>query len=182
MWLTLEAVSLDSCRYVTDFGLELLSYASGKPKLINELPNGCERIFKYAYDEFRLDNSYRDLFSFPNKLNKLITTQKDKEAPINSFKVLIINKTNWKFSNLNDKETNPMPNLISYNKLNFPTSSSKQPITLNIFEIDSNFPCFLNTPSSVLVLCFEFKDISHLVEDLINKFLQLFYKVYLYSY
>jgi hypothetical protein len=50
MWSTLSHITLDSCRYITDFGIELLTKASGKKNLVNpDISTGCSNIFSEFY-------------------------------------------------------------------------------------------------------------------------------------
>jgi hypothetical protein len=53
IWSTLSHITLDSCRYITDFGIELLAKASGKKNLVSpETSTGCSKIFSEFYSDF----------------------------------------------------------------------------------------------------------------------------------
>ncbi len=53
----LELVSLNGCRYVTDFGIWLLSHAANKPSLVNSnLCIGCHKIVKLRHHGAWIEN------------------------------------------------------------------------------------------------------------------------------
>lgn len=94
LWSELERVSIDSCRYLTDFGVELLSRATFKSNLINKKTStGCNRIFSSFYINESNDVFQSDLFT---KLN--ISDEKNKRVDLNIFKVLILNETKFNTS------------------------------------------------------------------------------------
>lgn len=62
----LASVNIDSCRFVTDFGVELLSYAANRPLLVKKRHCiGCSEIYKYKYQDVELDMSVKDIFAAP---------------------------------------------------------------------------------------------------------------------
>ena len=204
IWNNLESIGIDTCRYITDFGIELLSNATQKTKLVKNL-NGCNRIFKYLNDDVRLDHTTNDLF-LSKQFNKL--NVKDSEAvKLNSYKIIILNDSNILLLNqfFSKSESNSITNtLINYGQKKLIRKSSNEDITLNLFEINSvkyskfifysslicffflninfdhifkNFPLWLNTHSSIIILCIEYLDLKSLVNKIANRFLQLFNKV-----
>lgn len=53
IWSTLTHITLDSCKYVTDFGIELITKASGKKNLVvPETSTGCPKIFTEFYGDY----------------------------------------------------------------------------------------------------------------------------------
>ena len=69
-------VSIHACRYVTDFGIELISYATNKSLVVeNKKAIGCANLLKYKYHEVQLDFQPIDIFTSPlfNKLAHLNT-------------------------------------------------------------------------------------------------------------
>lgn len=93
----LATVNIDSCRFVTDFGIELLSYAANKPQLVKKSHCiGCSEIYKYKYQDVELDLSIKDIFAAPlfNHLQDVRTEagqQEDNAVELNVCKIEILN-------------------------------------------------------------------------------------------
>lgn len=91
----LASVNIDSCRFVTDFGVELLSYAANKPLLVKKRHCiGCSRIYKYKYQDVELDMSVKDIFAAPlfNHLQDVKTAEdQDDSVALNVCKIEILN-------------------------------------------------------------------------------------------
>lgn len=144
----LESVNLDTCRYITDFGIELLSRAVGNNnKNLIELSkaNGCKCLFNYLMDNINWGNyTFNDVFTSYN-FNKLYI---DASAPDfkltefekNFFKVIVFNETALDLSKYLES------NVVSFEKktvLNFVQlklenlKSATKEYVYNIFEVDS---------------------------------------------
>ena len=138
IWNNLESIGLDSCRYITDFGIELFSHATQKIKLVRNL-NGCKKIFKYLYDDVRLDHTFMDLF-LCNEFNKL-HIKNAESVKLNSYKVLILNESSnsllEKIEADNPQKRSFKNKLIDYTRMALAkNSNSAENIILNIFEIN----------------------------------------------
>ena len=86
MWKDMDSINLDSCRYITDFGIELLNDMLEK-KITIQKENccGCEKLFKSFYTD---TNEKNDIF-----MSKLFTKCNDNDLSLKTFKLLIINDT-----------------------------------------------------------------------------------------
>jgi hypothetical protein len=148
MWSIIEYVTLDSCRYVTDFGLELLSHATNKPSLTsNSTTNGCSSLFKYKYHSVQLDRGYKDLFSCPI-FTKLAIDQAEA-ASLDSYKVVVINETRLDVVSLLEPakkraKQSDTKKLFSFCQISLPKNHEhsgpvvpKEQFVLNVFEVDS---------------------------------------------
>jgi hypothetical protein len=84
MWRDFEPIKLDSCRYITDFGIELLNEVIGEKNIITpETCCGCEKLFKtlHVYEN--------DIFT-----SKTFTKCfHNDQISLKTFKLLIINDT-----------------------------------------------------------------------------------------
>jgi hypothetical protein len=149
MWTMLEEMTLDSCRYLTDFGVELLVHATEKPSLINQSnTHGCRNLFKYRHHGVQMDRSYKDLFSCPS-FTKLAIPQAEA-SPLNSYKVFIVNNTQLDISHSiaqksdSKEKFKPQKRLFNFSQINIikdeqktSDNSVKEHLTLNVFEVDS---------------------------------------------
>ncbi len=155
MWSMIEEVTLDSCRFLSDFGLELLVHATEKPALVSHSnTNGCKNVLKYRYHGVQLDRSFKDLFSCPSFTKLAIPNA--ESMPLNSYKVIVINETRFDITHSISQKSDskekqkPQKRLFDYSQIHVgrdeQTSSSKEQkdqLTLNVFEVDSvNFNGF----------------------------------------
>lgn len=182
MWSLFEAVNIDSCRYITDFGIELLATASRKPRFLEiSSTNGCQRLFKYLhlYVDIGPGFSSQDLFQ-----SKHFTQCTPLDTPASSFfssyKICIQNETSLRILNTIDS-SQEKKSLMSYTQLIEKRDDGNA--VFNIYEVNSTkFPLLFNTTSSVLMICVELTTKKKLVNDLINKFMQHFHKVLNHSF
>ncbi|CAF1023823.1 unnamed protein product [Brachionus calyciflorus] len=173
LWLNLDRVTLDSCRYITDFGIRLLNEATGKKMLIDESSSsGCKRINSYFYPTIE-----DDIF-LSEKFNNLdMKDENDDKIELNSYKVTIINETN---SSLVNFLTN---NSFENKKLSYDfTQINTKKLNFNIFEVESfhntQHPAysFNITPSSILIIFIDFsksKNQKEFIDDLTNRILEI---------
>jgi hypothetical protein len=141
MWLNLEEVSLDGCRYVTDFGIELLAYATNKTNLIDsKMCCGCKKINKYLYDQVNLNYRHTDIF-LSEKFNKCLINGTEKVL-LNTYKVLISNDTNLNMINyIQNKTVKNEKEIIAYSQLNIKRrmddNTPSNNLKFNVIEIDA---------------------------------------------
>ena len=92
----LELVNIDSCRFVTDFGLELLAYATSKSQLVKSTNClGCTKLLKYKYQEVQLDMSVADLFT-ASSFNSVFDNSEENSSSqqaLNACKIHVLNAT-----------------------------------------------------------------------------------------
>ena len=115
-WSHLESISLDSCPYITDFGIELIAMATQRPNLIK--PNescGCKNLFKYLHMEVPLDGRVNDIFQshsftkcfeqaqMQQSMNLSLSENKiqPNALPLNAYKMVILNSSMSEISVLN---------------------------------------------------------------------------------
>ena len=141
MWNFLKSLSLDGCRYLTDFGIELISYASNKEDLVNPLKScGCKKIVKYVNHRVRLDFRNEDLFLSDrfNKSNNSCSIKEDRATTLNTYKVLILNNTEVNFTNfIEKKKLNKEREIINFTQVYLDSKSHSDKLKLNIIETDS---------------------------------------------
>jgi hypothetical protein len=136
-WKSLESIHLDGCRYVTDFGVELISYATQKQNLLKS-SCGCKKIIKYANQSVRLDFKNEDLFlsDIFNKCNNS-STEKNKII-LNTYKILILNNTEFNMTRFfENKKATKDRKIINFAQINLESKSHAEKLKLNILEIDS---------------------------------------------
>ena len=86
MWKDFDGIKLDSCRYITDFGIQLLNEAIEKKIILKRINCcGCEKLFKSLYTD---TNEKNDIFT-----STKFTQSAEYEVLLNSYKLLIINDT-----------------------------------------------------------------------------------------
>jgi hypothetical protein len=86
MWQEMDSINLDSCRYITDFGIEMLNDMLDKKIFLQtDFCCGCEKIFKSFFSD---TNEKNDIFT-----SKKFTKCSDTELPLKNFKLLIVNDT-----------------------------------------------------------------------------------------
>ena len=150
---SLQCISINSCRYVTDFGLELLFLAANKP-IEACSPIGCNKLIKYNHQQIMLDPLNKDLFSMPsfNKLDEKNLT--DDESNLNTCKLLILNDCNINLTSFIHKKSivqeKPIVNYAQV-KLQSGNVQFKTEYTFNVIEIDMVFK-FYN--SLIFLNCF----------------------------
>ena len=99
MWKDMDSVNLDSCRYITDFGIEMLNdVLEKKIRIQNEYCCGCEKLFKTLYTD---TNEKNDIFT-----STKFTKSNDSELPLKSYKLLIINDTDTNLISYLRNQTN----------------------------------------------------------------------------
>ena len=139
IWAFLEFVTLDSCRYVTDFGIEMLCMATGKKRLINSSTcSGCTNIFIYLHDEVKLNFQQSDLLTVPSFMCLTEVNKSGVDAvPINECKILVLNTTeNFNFIHfLENKTTTDIKQPFKYSQLKLDVNNLEY--KYNVIEIDS---------------------------------------------
>lgn len=127
IWKILDNIKLESCRYITDFGIDLINEASGKDKLIDsEECIGCTNIFDHFYKSEKNDIFHNNNFSYLD-LNEPL-------SDLNTFKILVLNCTNDSFVGLlAKKKIVPKFFNFEFEKISFAHR------IFNIFEFDSFF-------------------------------------------
>jgi hypothetical protein len=146
IWSKLKTVTLDSCRYVTDFGIELLYEAVGRTNLIDKRTcAGCTKIYKYFHFN-EPKQSRKDLFSFTSftKTNELDVPN---TTVINTCKVFILNDANFEFIKYIETKSFVKNKLIvDYSQYKFEKlandATTVNEFKYNLFECD--WVCFLN--------------------------------------
>jgi hypothetical protein len=129
----LESLNLDTCRYLTDFGLELLIRTIGNNmNLVREKASrGCENIRKHFYTPFSFESTELDIFQ-SDKFSKF---SKNDQVEYNSYKVYILNDTKLCLSKfVKSKEIQFNRKIIEFTQLIIAEQSNE--IRLNIIEID----------------------------------------------
>lgn len=97
LWSKLKTVTFDSCRYVTDFGIEVLYEAVGKTNLIDKRTcAGCKKIIKYSHVYEEKQKNERDLFALPS-FTKITDAEVQNANLLNTCKVLILNDAHFSF-------------------------------------------------------------------------------------
>ncbi len=198
----LESIRLDGCRFVTDFGVELISYATRKQNLISKnFCCGCKKIIKYINQPVRLDYKNEDLF-LSDTFNKCNNSSSEKaKVLLNTYKIMILNDTEFNMTTfIEHKKSTKNRKIINFTQFNIESKSHSDKLKFNILEIDSvsfkklkknilrkkkqfqtffeqNFPYALNTPSSILMIVLDYASNSEFVKSLTNKLLQNLYKV-----
>ena len=148
---------MDSCRYITDFGIEILNEATvsnnkNQNKIITNLINkrtcaGCSKILKY----FHSNEEKIDLFGL-NSFNKTIESPdpklKSTALPLNIMKILVLNDTiNFKLTKyietkqiFNNNEIKTKSSILDYFQYKFEKPAndgvSFTTFTFNLIEID----------------------------------------------
>lgn len=127
MWKILDNIKLESCRYITDFGIDLMNEASGKDNLIHsKLCLGCTNIFDHFYKTDKTDVFQNKNFSYLD-LNEPL-------SDMNTYKILVLNCANDSFVGLlTEKKIAPKVFNFDFEKISFDNR------IFNIFEIDSYF-------------------------------------------
>lgn len=128
-WSKLKSLSMQSCRYITDFGLELFSLAVGQNASslldVNRL-HGCSRLLTHLHLPFSKDifdsESFNGTYLDKNKLEH------------NLFKVTIINESALNLIHfIKTKEvSNQKAPIINYGQINLPNN-----YIFKMFEIDT---------------------------------------------
>ena len=143
---SLQCISINSCRYVTDFGLELLALAVNKPiEACSAI--GCNKLIKYKHQQIMLDPLNKDLFSMPsfNKLYEKSLT--DDENHLNTCKILILNNGNINLTKfIQKKEIIYEKPIVNYAQVKLKNGNVQfeTEYTLNVFEIDMVFKIYIN--------------------------------------
>jgi len=155
LWSKLKTVTLDSCRYITDFGIEILNEAvSNSHKSQNKITNlinkrtcaGCSKILKYFHSiEEKID--LFGLNSFTKTIESPDPKLKSSALPLNIMKILVLNDTiNFKLTKyietkqiFNNKETKTK-SIFDYFQYKFEKPAndgvSFTTFTFNLIEID----------------------------------------------
>lgn len=130
MWKNLERVTLDSCRYITDFGIQLLYEATGKKRLIDPSTSaGCNKIFNYFY----YPKIEEDIF-LNKRFNNWDLKASEQKIELNNYKILIFNDTKLSLTQfLKSKILKKKNFFIDYSQLNF------EKYNFNILEVESLF-------------------------------------------
>lgn len=125
MWKILDKITLDSCRFITDFGIDLMKDASGTNDLIHyKRCTGCTNIFSHFFKSDKNDIFQNKLFGYLNL--------DEPNSDLNIFKILVLNVTNASFiSLLTEKKTIPKISSFEYEKIFYEKK------IFNIFELDS---------------------------------------------
>ena len=149
----LNSVNLDTCRYVTDFGVELLTRTTGRDNLVRESTSrGCEKIVNHFYTPFSFELIELDIF----KSNKFSKFNQNDHVEYNSYKVYILNDTKLCLSKfIKSKEVQLNRNLIEFAQFNITEQSNE--IKFNILEIDSVFLFILFCRFLIIIVIFIFK-------------------------
>jgi hypothetical protein len=135
LFMDLNNVNLDSCRYLTDFGVELLIRATGKENLVYErTSSGCVNILKHFHAPFSFELTQLDIFQ-SDKFSKF--TQND-QIEYNSYKIYILNDTKFNLSQfIKSKEIQSSRKIIDFTQFSITEQSNE--IKFNIIEIDPVF-------------------------------------------
>lgn len=150
VWSELNTVSLHSCRYITDFGLELLSRCVGKniSRLVDlSKLHGCTQVFNYLHENVTDDLLYKDIFtSYSFTGLHLHSKEADFENMIdsfqnNSFKVAMVNESSLNLIEFlkTGNVSNERPPILNYAHICF---SKKNDFAFNVYE--SHSVCFKN--------------------------------------
>ena len=143
MWKPLESIRLDGCRYVTDFGVELISHATNKESLLKPGTfSGCKKIVKYAHVPCAaaLNVKHRgDMFlcdSFNKCANSSSTSAK---CLLNAYKIFILNNTELNLTHfLEHKKVVKDRKIINYAQFNVEsTNHTGGKLKFNIIETDA---------------------------------------------
>lgn len=149
-WADLESISINGCRYVTDFGLELL-YRAMSPSSRKNLQLdrnkclGCKKLLYFTMNGVDLsDFTYCDVLSLSSLSHANDQTTNVRSSPsstqLYTFKLIILNDTKLDLVNylLNKEVTLEKRLIIHYAKLKFKNKQPNQPdYTFNVFEFDS---------------------------------------------
>ena len=138
-WDVLESIRLDGCRHVTDFGIELISYATQKQNLINKnFCCGCKKITKYTNQPVRLDFTNEDLF-LSDTFNKCNNSSSEKaKVLLNTYKIMILNDTEFNMTTfIEQKKSTKTRKIINFTQFNLESKSHAEKLKFNILEIDS---------------------------------------------
>lgn len=147
IWANLRRIILNTCRYVTDFGLELLSRCVCKN--VSDLidPNklfGCTQLFNYIHGTIESGNfSIQDIFT-ADTFNGL-SLQKDepnfnKDKYLNNiFKCVIVNESSLDLISFlkNGREVtrdSKLPVVLNFDQISFGNVENRM---FNVFEINS---------------------------------------------
>jgi hypothetical protein len=133
----LETITLDACRYITDFGISLLRNSQNMEKnlVLSEADCcGCTKLIKSIHKADDKD----DLF-LTTKFTKC--SKRDTEIILRNYKILVYNLTQFNMTHL------IVNNILAYKesfvfnygktKLKLQAISSAKEFNLNIIEIDS---------------------------------------------
>lgn len=142
LWCKLKTVTLDACRYVTDFGVEILYEAVGRTALLDRRTStGCKKLLKYLHLYEEKHKNEKDLFLLPSfsKLN-----EQEETNAINTCKVLVLNDTNFRFVKyVQEKIFQKAKSTVDYFEFKFYMSKHVkdggilEAFKLNLVEIDS---------------------------------------------
>ena len=95
MLKSINSLKLDSCRYVTDFGIELAAQAFGNYSLVQRKSSiGCDGLVKYVHHSVPANLVSQDIFksSSFNKLEHVNADEIDSNAvELNVCKMVILN-------------------------------------------------------------------------------------------
>jgi len=172
LWSHLKTVSLASCRYVTDFGIELLQKSTGKMNLLNARKiSGCKKLFRYWYSP--IDSDQRDIF-LHDRFNKCAWPNAQK-LEFNTHKVYICNDTKFDLCKFISNNELKRKDAILFNVVQTHLKNQNDEVHLNIIEVDSDFTNVLNTPNCISILCVE--NSTDLGFKLFEKLIKLVYQV-----
>ena len=144
MWKSFESVQLAACRYVTDFGVELMSQVCNKKNIVT-IKNcaGCPKIFTSLY----MNDDVNDIF-MNSDFTKIL--KPENKRTLNSYKLVILNDTNINMIKLlNSQRIEKRPDdvfLLEYeqivlsqpqNKKKETSNDSQNDFVLNAYEIST---------------------------------------------
>lgn len=144
-WSYLKTVSLQACRYVTDFGIELLSRAVHKdlqPILDSTKLNGCVQVFNYLHHNVESQSFlFKDIFCSDtfNGMNFSYLFVNEAKVVNNCFKIVLINDCELNMIEFlkNKIVSNKKPPILNYAQISLENKSTANSYVFNIFEIDS---------------------------------------------
>ena len=172
LWSHLKSVSLASCRYVTDFGIDLLHKSTGKTNLLNPRKiSGCNKLFRYSY--LPIDSEQKDIF-LHDWFNKCAWPDAQR-LEFNAHKVYICNDTKYDLSKFISNNELKRKDDILFNVVQTDLKHNNKEVRLNIIEVDSNFTNILNTANCITILSVE--NSNNLGQKLFEKLMKLLYQV-----
>ena len=87
MWKSFDSLQLAACRYVTDFGVELMSQVCNKKDIVT-IKNcaGCPKLFRSLY----MNDKINDIF-MSSTFTKIL--KPENQRTLKSYKLVILNDT-----------------------------------------------------------------------------------------
>jgi hypothetical protein len=133
----LSSVTLDTCRYVTDLGIELIDQTTGKRDRIREnTSRGCDNI-KYYFHAQNVGNEEEKGPIDLCRTKRFVRSSSDR-IEFSSYKVFILNETKLNLSKfIQKKEVEFDRKIVDYVKFNH-----KNETIFNLIELDAVGLCF----------------------------------------